>query len=303
MADLENDDSAELRFVDHLARVADPIKFEKIVVDGVEITLGAVYQGLDHGYQVINFEPIVEQFRDRPRSIKGAATALTLASFIELVNRHKDDSSAVFANILSPSPYLTAVIDYHELDHEPRFGRHGINYSFPLSDEWKAWRDVNAKPLSQEIFSAWLEDHLPDLATATAQEKEEIEPKLQIEFGTPIQIATLSRGLTVHVSSVVSELTVLQSGAGSVRFEESHNGADGKPLKIPGLFIINIPLFVGSEAVRIPVRLRYRKAGASISWSFHLFRFEYYVREALKLDLATVEQETELPVYEGAPEA
>lgn len=79
----------------------------------------------------ISLIPIIEEARP-PLERRGTAKATTLASFVELVNRHKDDGSAIFAATSWPGPKLTAVIDYHTLDNEARRGLHRIVYDFPI---------------------------------------------------------------------------------------------------------------------------------------------------------------------------
>ncbi len=297
-------DKGAIEAVRDLALDSDAIAVTQVSTpDGMTVPVVAVYSGEGKGHGVLDMAVVADAWRTKPKRREGRAMALTLASFVELVNRHKDSNSAIFADIFAPSPSLTAVIDYHMLSGDPRFGRHRVGYAWPVSDEWRAWLTVDGKPLEQLVFAQFLEDHIADLSSPAADEKDYFEDKMQTTFGLPNQIAQLSRGLTIHVDSVVSEANVLQSGEGQIKFEESHKGADGKPLKVPGLFMLSIPLFFGGELARVPVRLRYRKAGGRIVWSFNLYRPRDYVRNALEADLGKVKDETSLPLYEGSPEA
>ena len=280
----------------------NPIEYLSIDIDGREIPLAAVYNGIDCGFVEIDLKREVDKWRTAPERRKGTATALTLKSFIELVDRHKDEHSVVFADIIGAEPKLTGVIDYHELDGSARFGNHRIVYKFPISDEWKTWVAIDGKPLSQQDFAIFLEDHVSDIALATDEEKAFYEEKLMVKFGTPSAINILSRGLTINVNSVIANATTLQSGEGQIVFQEAHTDAKGKPLDIPGLFIISVPLFFGGAPIRVPVRLRYRKQGGGLTWHFALYNPKLFVKNALEGDLGVVKDATELPLFEGSPE-
>ena len=281
---------------------AIPVITENVSVAGVSFPLALRRDG-ENSYSLIDLKTEADKFRDRPERRKGAAKAFTLASFINLINRHKDDGSVVFAQIANNAPSLLGVIDYHELDHSPRFGRHTISYAFPVSPEWMAWTAKNGAALSQLDFAQWIEDHISELTTPTEDEKQAFSDLLQRTFGSPHEIGGLSRGLAINIENAVTDIRTLQSGEAQIKFEEKHTGHDGKPLKIPGLFMLAIPLFVGGASVRVPARLSYRKGGSGILWSYQLYRPEIALREALLFDLAKVASETGLPVFEGQPEA
>ncbi len=279
-----------------------PLHFKDVSAAGVSFPLVLRRDG-ENSYSVVDLKAEAEKFRDRPERRKGAAKAFTLDSFIDLVNRHKDDGSAVFAQITDAPPSMLGVIDYHELDHSPRFGKHTISYAFPISPEWKAWTSKNGVALSQLDFAQWIEDHIAELTTPSEEEKQTYSELLQRAFGAPHEIAQLSRGLAINIENAVTDIRTLQSGEAQIKFEEKHTGHDGKPLKIPGLFLLAIPLFIGGAAVCVPARLSYRKGGSGIVWFYQLYRPELALRDALLLDLDRVRDETGLPVYEGQPEA
>ncbi len=301
MSDMPEKEAIEA--IDALDLAKNPIEFLPINIEGREIPLAAIYKGVDSGFVAIDLKAEADKWAEAPDRRAGTATALTLLSFCDLVNRHKDDHSAVFANIIAAEPSLTAVIDYHTLAGDPRFGKHRVRYAFPISDEWKRWIGIDGKGLPQQSFAEFLEDHIADLASPTEEEKAFYEPKLMVRFGEPAAINILSRGLTIHVASVVAEATVLQSGEGQIRFEEEHRDVKGKPIDVPGLFMISVPLFFGGATIRVPVRLRYRKQGGALVWFFYLYNPKLFVRNALEGDLGVVKEATELPLYEGSPEA
>jgi uncharacterized protein YfdQ (DUF2303 family) len=245
---------------------------------------------------------LIEEWRDRPIRIIGTANVQTLAAFIDLVNRHKNEATAIFGDMDWRSPKFTAVIDYHADGRTPAHGSHRVVYNFPLSDAFKAWRDMNAKPMTQTDFAAFIEDRIADLASPSEEERNAYEPLVITKFATPAEVMQLSRGLQVNVNMVVKNARTLQTGEGEVQFTEEHQNASGEKLTVPGLFMLSIPIYLGGEKTNIPVRLRYRVNGGKITWFYQLWQVEEFVIKRVEDDLNEAAMATSLPVYHGTPE-
>lgn len=254
-----------------------------------------------HGLKALKEE--IERFRMEPERRKGTARASTLQSFIDLINYHKDDSSALFAKAEWPGPRLTAIIDYHKVDHKPRHLGHHVTYDFPVTDEFKAWIDHDAKSFSQPEFAAFIEEHAAELAAPYDAERSEFERLFKVTFATPTQMITLSRGLQVNVEATVKQNVVLQSGEGELEFSETHLDKRGEKLTVPGLFMVAVPAFLDGDPIRLPARLRYRVNGGKVTWLYQLYRWKFWLRDRVQKDLQEVEKETDVRAFEGSPEA
>jgi len=255
--------------------------------------------------QIIPINDVLDAYRLLPARKNGTAKVETLTSFIDLTNRHKTTNSAIFAATEWRKPSLTSVINYHHTGDESGLADHldhRIVYDFPLSQEWQAWKNKDGEVMSQADFAAFIEDRIADLAAPDEEETVDTAKLFATTVATPAKMVELSRGLAVHVDATVKQNTILQSGEGQITWVESHNGADGKPIQVPGLFIIRLAPFVGGEAVRIPVRLRYRVRGGSLVWSYQIYRPDLAISEVVTAAIAKVTQATNLPVYEGKPE-
>lgn len=278
-----------------------------LATKGVSYQLGEegakllITPGKDGTTVVQSLKPFIDEFRTAPERRKGTAKALTLQSFVDLANRHKDDDSAIFATLDAAQPKFTAVIDYNTIKHEARFDTHRVEYAFPMSPEWQAWRGKDGAVMSQLDFAAFIEDRLSELASPLDAEKAQMEGLFGTKFGTPAEIMQLSRGLQINAESVVKEIRRLQSGEAQISYIEVHKDGAGQMLVVPGLFVVSVPLFAGAEPTRMIARLRYRKSD-SIKWFFNFWRVAETVRAALLNDLDKVAKEMELPVFEGAPE-
>lgn len=251
----------------------------------------------------VSVKSLLDEWRTIPERTKGSATLSTLASFVDLTNRHKNDDTAIFGSIDSSAPSLTAVIDYTTKAHEPRHGQHRVTYTFPLSPEWQAWRAMNGKSMTQLDWAAFIEEHIAELASPMDAERSQYEPTFQTKIALPTELVTLSRGMQINVEARVKDTRVLQSGESEIIYEEVHKDGAGQKLVVPGLFVIQIPMFLDGEPVRLLARLRYRRQEGRLTWFYQLYRPDIVLRARLKEDFDHVASETGLPVYEGRPEA
>lgn len=262
--------------------------------------------------------PIAEA-RGRPSQRRGTARATSLQSFIELVNYHKVESSAVFADASWRAPKLTAVIDYHAGrateaaeetaadDPGARFCRHTIVYDFPLSESWRLWVEKSGEPMLQGDFAAFIEDHIAEIAAPLPQEVAEVKTKYKTVLGAPLTLLDLSRELEVTVGAKLKSKKRLETGEQALVFETEHTAtttSGGEAIEVPGMFLIQTPIFDRGEPARILARLRYRPAGEKgVLWFYELHRPDLALAERVDADVDLVARETGLPVYLGAPEA
>lgn len=249
----------------------------------------------------------IEKWRLAPERVRGVATATTLKSFVDLVDRHKDAHSVLFARTRWPEPSLIAVIDYPEQGGAPRFAEHRVKYDFPVTPEFKAWADSNGKILDQASFAAFVEDRIADLIDPmelTAEGGADGYAKLfRTVFASPAELVELARGLEVNVGQKVKNAVKLQSGEASIVFETVHADARGAELHVPGLFAIRVPAFLDGAPIELVARLRYQVRDGAILWSYRLWQWEEVLRRRVAADFAHAAEETGLLAIEGAPEA
>lgn len=254
--------------------------------------------------RVESVAPLFEPYRFAPKAKTGTANVTTLESFVELTDRHKTEDSVIFADTDWQDPSLTAVIDYHQAvsGGDADNGKHRIHYAFPRSEEWKAWAGIHNKPLDQAAFAEFIEDHIADLAAPDTMEAEDFQEKFGFKVAYPNELVALSRGLAVHTETRVKSNLVLQSGEGEITWDEEHKDAAGNKLKVPGMFILQIPAFHMGAPLRIPVRLRYRVKAGAVVWTVLLYRPDVFITEEVLRDLEQAARRTELPAFVGTPE-
>ena len=263
----------------------------------------------------------------KPARRMGTAQLKDMASFIAWTNRFKGESSALFANPSRSAPSITCVADYHVGgapqiteygDPTARHCHHRAVYGFPLSDEWKAWMEISGKGLDKDEMGEFIEANAKDIldpTTALISGKESdvvadwetrlIQTARQIEgrYGQLHQLLQMSRRFQVYETSDLTVKTNRDTGEAEIQFLNEHKDADGKPLQIPNLIIIAIPVFLNGAPYRMPVRFRYRKTGATVKFILSVYNPDRAFDDAFDEAVTKATEATGLPTFRGTPEA
>jgi hypothetical protein len=251
-----------------------------------------------------------DEVREGPRARRGVARFTSIDSLIDHTKRFADADSVLYAVDDRSAPSISAILDYYVAgaNGAPRWGRHRGHYSFVLSDEWKIWNKANASWFGMAEFQHFLEDRLPDVLTLIGGEDELSEAgqvyvnALKTDVATQQQLFELSRGLDVHSDETVKQHAKLTSGEAQIVFSTEHKTSDGKPLRVPGVFLIGIPVFKNGPVYRIIARLRYRVKEGEIKFQYELWAADRSFDDAFQQACARVVAETELPIFFGQPE-
>ena len=264
---------------------------------------------LPEGRKAHGIKEHLDAYLTAPERRKGTANVTQLNSFIDHVNRFKDEDSVIFANNDMKNPSLTAIIDYHTSTYEgaPRFGEHRTHYKFPLSKEFTAWLDMDGSTFEQAEFAAFIEDRIADVLYPSEDQIDEklIELKdlLGGNFAGASTLVALSKNLLVTENAKVKSANNLSSGETSLIYETEHVDDTGAPIKVPNLFLIAIPIFVGGQYYSVAVRLRYKVRVGGIKWSYNLFRVENVFEDAFQGACEEAEKATALPLFLGSDES
>ena len=264
----------------------------------------------------------------KPVRRRGKARLTDLQSLIAWANRFKGNTSALFGSPDMTNPTLTCISDYHEEgpvdvfsingDKTARHCHHRAIYDFPISDEWKAWMKVSGQALEKDDLGEFIEAQAKDIMDPTPAvlkgsvsaknqpwENRLIETAMKIEgrFGQLTTLLMMSKQFQVHETSNLTVKTNRDSGEQEIQFVNEHKAPDGKPLSIPNLIIIAIPVFMGGAPYRMPVRFRYRKLGGQVKFILSIYNPEKAFEMAFKEAIEEAATETGLPIFMGTPES
>lgn len=298
--------------LDVIKHLQEQAEIHVIDVDGLPLASVSNGRKLE---SILKFE---DERLSAPRRKKGTAEIDDLGSFIDLVNRGKDEDSVLFALKARDRSAcsLTAVLNYNRAaiplnGGAPRFGDHRVRYAFPVSDEWIAWTKQNDDAMDQAEFAEFIENRVADLVDPPSYDDGDLEVDSTIEiarklggsFASVSRMIELSRGMAVNADTKVASAVNLGSGEGRIMFEEQHRDGAGAPLQVPSLFLIAIPAFDRGELYRIAVRLRYRLRQGTVSWFYQLYRPEKSFDHAFVEACQTASGSTGLSLFHGKPEA
>lgn len=235
-----------------------------------------------------------EKRQPTPRRIGGTAKFTELASFIEHVNRFKDDKSAVFM----AGNQLTAVYNYHGDPATPRWGDHRATYTAPLSSQWSLWTANDGKQMTQEEFGSFIDANLADIAAPAPGD----EGKADREAGYvgAGQLATLARNLVINASHKAERKINEQTGDITMTFEVKTD--ETSSTKLPPGFLLGIPVFEAGALYRVEAKFFLYRSGQGFKLAYKLQRAQDIMRHAVDEIREQVKKDTSLPVWAGSPE-
>lgn len=260
------------------------------------------------GLELKSAKPYLDELRKVPERRTGVATLVRLADFIAHINRFKTPDSVVFIDPARPSAF--AVYDYHPAgDDVFSAGNrgHAARHMFPFSAAFTAWRGVSGKELDAKTFAAFLTEHAGEILSPTeASESTADLTALELTVGTPDVLRRLAKGLRVSVSEELEEARALESGDVALTFTRktsSTKDAKGQDIKVPGGFVVGVPVTDGAEAVTaIPAMLRFDHDDGALTWTITLMHLDALMAQIVDGAAARVSAETGCPVFFGAPE-
>lgn len=266
---------------------------------------------LPAGMRLESLKAIRDAYREKPERREGTIVLATEDSFVDIVNRYKNTNlTAIFARRDFKAASLLAVFDYHPDGisdvRQAEWAAFRAEYPFPLSKEWERWYGAKDTPMETSSFAAFVEDNLLDVVAVSNTPEfaalNEFAAKVGGRFASPTDLLEMSRSLQVSVASQVKNAITLQSGEIAVTYTEVHNDGEGKPIRIPSLFVIGIPIFVDGPRYRIPCRLRYRLSNGKVIWFYTLVKPEQSFDDAFKEVAKRVHDTTGIPLFYGEPE-
>ncbi|PLX36975.1 MAG: hypothetical protein C0605_07860 [Hyphomicrobiales bacterium] len=322
---LESGKTAEI--IARLAAAKQPILIDITDSDGEQRQILASPDGLAK-FKIDSVKKLLAEYLETPEHRTGIAVMLDIPSLIAHANRFKNSNSALFATH-GESMTLTAKLDYHDACNTedkngklqpatnplPRFCRHSTKYRFPFSPEWNAWMAADGNTMNQVQFAEFLEDRIMDVmappewltenTNGITDSDKQLAEMVSRTGGRPCghqRLMELSRGLKVHDNQTVTDKFNTSTGETSIQFESTHKDTDGKPIKVPNLFLIAIPVFKDGPLYRIAVRLRYRLGGGKIQWTLMLHRPDIFRDHAFREACEEARDKTGLPLFYGTPE-
>lgn len=241
--------------------------------------------------ETIDLDQLEEKLAPHPRRKTGTVHVQDALSFIGYLGKHGLPQSEVFADVARMA--LVGVINAHEestldeaLENKAGHGDHRVQFELIYTDAWKAWTERDKKPMNQQQFAEFIEDHANDVIDPDAATMLEIAQSLIATTGVDFKSAhRLSDG---QVKFQYEETTQARAG---------HSG----DIEIPGSFAIAISPFEGCPPVELVARFRYRTGSGGLTLFYALRNPGDVAREAFEAYVDTVAESIPQPLFRGRP--
>lgn len=260
------------------------------------------------GKRIYSAKPFLDEVRTVPERRKGTVTLLDLPSFIGYVSRWSEPSrSVIFAVRDERSPRLISVIDYHSAGHDSdaAWCQHRAVYPFPVSEEWTRWKGKSGQGMTQQEFAQFIETGILEVLSpeSAGEGARDFAMRCGVEFASPQRLVELSRSLSVRVKDSVHQAVKLSSGETQLNYTSTHEDGAGAPIKVPGAFLLGLPVFRAGETFQVCARLRYRVKEGAVTWWFDLHRADRAFEVAVEDAAAVASESTGLALFFGTPES
>ena len=250
------------KFVEVLDAAREPVR----TADGYEAFL------VPEGYNL--------ETRSDGETIHQTVTMHDAESFCAYVKRFKSQHTQIFADV--NAPVLRAIIDYHNPNGDAGLADHQCIFAVAHSEEWKRWREIDGKVLSQAEFADFVEENYADI--------HEPEPAKFLEIVTNVQ-----NRRKISFSSGIR----LSDGTHQISFTEEDDTKAKGYIAVPSEFTLALPIFNGGARYKVRALLRYRIKDGRILFVVKLHRKVLEERAAFADICEAVENSTLIKPYMG----
>lgn len=207
-----------------------------------------------------------------PKNIKQAVTLQNAIALIEYLNRFKNDSSLLLADVEASK--IVAAIDYHGKD-QPELVDHRATLALPFSEEWKTWTAINGQLKPQLEFARFIEENAPDIKAPDAASLLEAVRDLQAKRS-------------------VNFVQAVRTASDNENFEYTDNteARSKGELELPTRFLLSIPVYFGDSDVEVPAFLRWKLDDGKLMLGIKLHRAEHIRQAAFQLIVTDATEKT-----------
>jgi len=224
-----------------------------------------------------------------PTRIQAVPQMIEAGSFIDYVNRFKDDDTLIFANVTDNGATFVAIIDYHSADLEPDYCQHRVGFNTILTKEWSDWAAANGKRMDQVAFATWLEENYTLITEPSGAVLLEL-------------VQTLIGKSDVRYNSAIR----LKSGSSKLDFEEDvtlrgTTATKEGEVELPQVITAGIAPFQGTDKYEVKARLKYRIESRKLQLWFETIAPHRIIRDAILGIVKQIAEKTEILPLIGRP--
>lgn len=249
---------------------------------------------------------------NKPKIVTQAVEMQDSNSFIEYVNRFKNDDSVIFADMTSST--VLGVVDYHQMpsanrpnnegsalktyrDPVAELGVHRVRFPVPHSIEWKTWMGANGKLLSHKTFATFLEENAIDILPLP-----QVRATSAAEAEAPQTLLELTRSLQV-TQKVSFNSSARHGDYDRIEFQKESDATAKGAVTLPTGFDIRIPVYFGEPAISLHCFIRKEIDEGVLKIGFVVNRAENERQMEFLRIVAVIGGSTALTTLSGKPSA
>lgn len=220
-----------------------------------------------------------------PNDVRQAETLIEQGAFCDYVNRFKTPSTIIRAK--PGTADMVAVLDYH---HEsggdsaaPKRCDHVATFACDFDENWKRWRNIDRREVSQVDFAYFVEEMLHTIGDPNGADLLDMAENLKI-----------NRGVVFQSNKRLSNGTV------DIQYKEEDEAKVGKSgnVSIPEVIKIVCPVYMMREPQMIEAKLRYRvDKGEPLKFRIDILNRDLIELDAFRLMAGEVRDAVNCPVY------
>lgn len=161
-------------------------------------------------------------------------------------------------------------------------------YAPKSSVEWQRWllRNGHDKAFTQEGFALFIEDNIADITAVDG-----------MPSGT--DMLAMATSLEINAENRFKSAIRLQSGGVDLTYVDTEDNETLKKMKLFERFSIGIRVLQGGDGYRLDARLRYRTRDGKLSFWYELIRPDKTYEDALRAEIARIQEATGQTVLFG----
>jgi len=223
-----------------------------------------------------------------PKTVAQAVRMQTAHSLIDYLNRFKNETSMLFADIGSDT--IVSILDYHSESAivnggiKPALATHRATLKLPKSLEWDTWNAASGMLKSHTAFATFLEENAVDIVSPPGADLLELCRDLQV-------IQNVKFGSTVRMGDVTE-----------LNYSKEADATSKGTVAVPQSIMLSIPVYFGEQPVSIMAFMRRQIEDGKLKLGIQLSRAENVRQEEFHriVDTVTIGTDHLTTVY-GTP--
>lgn len=210
-----------------------------------------------------------------PRYIHQSLTLQTTDSLVDYINRHKGESTLLFADISANA--IVAQIDYHAPDKAAQVA-HRATLTLSFSEEWRLWSEISGRLQEQLAFARFIEENATDIRAPAAAD-----------------LLEAVRDLQAHRKVSFIKAVRTSSENESFEYQDETKATTKGDIELPTKFKLGLPVYFGEPETELFAFLRWAidadKGGLKLGIQLH--RAEHVRQAVFKQIVLGVSQRTD----------